>query len=606
MAFAKLSSLSYLFKSIVAAIDIPEYAHKWVHEDKRLESVPKLQDVKKVIANHIPPFRDAVQLDFSKLEEVQNAKAALLRALTDEVKSVRDTLDSEAEYLKDDGEDEKALHAISASEACKKVIEQLPSLASELMLGSAINYESAARKKLPKPVMDKKTGKEITEVPMFKFQVNAGASLKVVLDNLYTFVKKTYPEADIIPFDFVPESAGSKKTGREHLTDDQKAYVSVVEFNSSKSENVQVVFSTDARDVLSMSSRSDWVSCQNLLVPKNQNNRMAVDTALNPNSGIIYLTKGDDFEGRGEKMIARCLVFLVFNKRRQPALFLGAAYSNSEQGSSQNTYLREVFTEVIKKHTSLPYVEEGEGYTLDISSGEPYMDSGFQVETEDKINDLKERFLLAAGGLQKVLWGKIFAIAQKRHNVNLLNGLVNDIFDIGVWFRKPETIALLESCAKHGDIHQVPDMLYFLTPDELTRVLKLVRSATEAESFRRLIREIRNENASVLLGITDDELIAELYMDPAIFALFPQEKTLQLAIDHRFDHLPNARDVFTRILRDFPYKMKMLILMSNDVALECVQDPFRHLMDDNLLRDLFAAGRLTSPDMINRAKQLKV
>jgi hypothetical protein len=52
--------------------------------------------------------------------------------------------------------------------------------------------------------------------------------------------------------------------------------------------------------------------------------------------------------------------------------------------------------------------------------------------------------------------------------------------------------------------------------------------------------------------------------------------------------------------------MKMLILMSNDVALECVQDPARHLMDDNLLRDLFAAGRLTSPEMINRAKLLKV
>lgn len=79
----------------------------------------------------------------------------------------------------------------------------------------------------------------------------------------------------------------------------------------------EIVFTTKTIDILGMSSRSNWKSCQDLRPGSTWlgqgYNLGTLGSCVSKNIGIIYITDGSDFEGRGERMLARSSVWIVKN-----------------------------------------------------------------------------------------------------------------------------------------------------------------------------------------------------------------------------------------------------------------------------------------------------
>lgn len=128
---------------------------------------------------------------------------------------------------------------------------------------------------------------------------------------------------------------------------------------------LEIVFSADdegAYDISTMSMRG-IESCQSW---DGSHRKCLIGSILSKFVGIIYLTSGSDFEGRGEKMIKRCIVrFGVNIKTKKPVLILDKMYY------SHDSLVSDLFIDALKKRTNLP--------VLDYSS----LDSGDDVSLED-------------------------------------------------------------------------------------------------------------------------------------------------------------------------------------------------------------------------------
>lgn len=105
-----------------------------------------------------------------------------------------------------------------------------------------------------------------------------------------------------------------------------------------------IVFSTDPVDILTMSSRSGWTSCQDIF----SNNTMrgkAIAAALMKNVGIIYITNQKDFSGRGEEMIFRSLVRVLRTKDYDDVIFIDKVYPDD------NFDIKQLFLNTLSKHS---------------------------------------------------------------------------------------------------------------------------------------------------------------------------------------------------------------------------------------------------------------
>lgn len=122
----------------------------------------------------------------------------------------------------------------------------------------------------------------------------------------------------------------------------------------------EVVFTTKYQDVLGMSSRSEWTSCQNI--------RPGADWKYDPYYalgvlgsciskyvGIIYLTDGSDYEGRGERMFFRCTVWLVRNEEGTDVIWLQTMYPYSYEE------IRNLFIQTLKEQTGMTVASSYEG-----------------------------------------------------------------------------------------------------------------------------------------------------------------------------------------------------------------------------------------------------
>ncbi len=90
-----------------------------------------------------------------------------------------------------------------------------------------------------------------------------------------------------------------------------------------------IVHSTDPTDLLMMSSRSLWTSCQNLYDTTSETRFKAISAAFDEDVSVIYLTNGTDFKGRGEEFSARAIVQKVFSKYDgSEALLITNVYGN--------------------------------------------------------------------------------------------------------------------------------------------------------------------------------------------------------------------------------------------------------------------------------------
>lgn len=154
------------------------------------------------------------------------------------------------------------------------------------------------------------------------------------------------------------------------------------ELNKSKENDTQVlgaVFSSNPIEVLSMSSRSEWFSCQELF--NGQAKEMAINSALNDYVGIVYLTNYKKYLDRANTIIARCLVFYVENDQGDGIIVIGPVYT-SEQYYHHYLEFFNIFKNFISSLTGRQIYTCGEysnGYVLPDKSilnskSMPYLD----------------------------------------------------------------------------------------------------------------------------------------------------------------------------------------------------------------------------------------
>ena len=127
---------------------------------------------------------------------------------------------------------------------------------------------------------------------------------------------------------------------------------------AAKPSSLYLVFSTKINDLLGISSRG-ITSCQDLFCKNEvQYKENIAGTVLSRYIGVIYLTTGEDFRGRGERMISRCLVRLLFNTREEKFyLFLDKMYPK------ENEEYRELFYQSLSKRSSANIIESESEFT---------------------------------------------------------------------------------------------------------------------------------------------------------------------------------------------------------------------------------------------------
>lgn len=111
-----------------------------------------------------------------------------------------------------------------------------------------------------------------------------------------------------------------------------------------KEIDATIVFSTDPVDILTMSSRSGWTSCQNIFGDSILRGK-AVATALMKNVGIIYITNQKDFSGRGEEMLYRSLVRVLRTEDFDDVIFIDKVYPDD------NFDIKQLFLDTLSKHS---------------------------------------------------------------------------------------------------------------------------------------------------------------------------------------------------------------------------------------------------------------
>lgn len=150
-----------------------------------------------------------------------------------------------------------------------------------------------------------------------------------------------------------------------------------------------VVFTTKCEDILGMSARSEWTSCQDIRPSKVNSKefnpgwaKRVVGSAKSKNVGIVYLTDGSDYDGRGERMLYRCTVHLYKDiTNNQDILWIHRMYHQEDE------LIRNIFINEMTKQETLPILSFNKYSNIKIRiyretqplGWEAYDDSGFYV-----------------------------------------------------------------------------------------------------------------------------------------------------------------------------------------------------------------------------------
>lgn len=189
-----------------------------------------------------------------------------------------------------------------------------------------------------------------------------------------------------------------------------------------------LVFTTNPSDILGMSSRNQWRSCQDLRPDSrwlDSTGWHAVSSCESKYVGIIYVTDGSDFEGRGEKMLYRSTVYLL-RKIENPdeyGIFIAKVYP----GESPNELdIKRIFLLHLKKNLGVDPIWENPandyGYVMEEKNPTmtPYFDSHVnriysKEYVIEKINEGFYDIILQA----KPEWDEYYEMAKKAIDYNI-------------------------------------------------------------------------------------------------------------------------------------------------------------------------------------------
>jgi len=124
----------------------------------------------------------------------------------------------------------------------------------------------------------------------------------------------------------------------------------------NKPNNLEIVFRSEkegAWDICTMSERG-ITSCQSWDLKYSRFNNHLVGSILSKYVGIIYLTAGSDYQGKGEKMHARSIVnFVLINKgkEKEPAILLSSMYP------IYNKDVAKLFIDALSEKTNLKIID---------------------------------------------------------------------------------------------------------------------------------------------------------------------------------------------------------------------------------------------------------
>lgn len=147
----------------------------------------------------------------------------------------------------------------------------------------------------------------------------------------------------------------------------------------SKKDEFDVVFSTNCEDIVGMSARSDWTSCQNIAPggsSRTDLGRGVLGSFQSKYIGVIYITDRSNHNGRGEKMLYRSVVYLTksIKDHNKYAFIMARTYPVGCGGSGQ---AHNIFKKHLSQNIGIPVMEYSETYGLETEdlSYQPYFDT---------------------------------------------------------------------------------------------------------------------------------------------------------------------------------------------------------------------------------------
>lgn len=328
----------------MAAKDIADFYPEWVKKHPLLEKYETLSEINKKIP--VEDYRESADLDFNKLMLSDDTLENKVLSVLEDVNSLLIKFKRRLLDMKRDP---------AFSENVKKIdnfIVACNGIRSGLNIAKTVQALNTTDKLSEAIVLNKDVITDgfdkITPKGVFKIQLkyNSGINLTSICRMLMSDYKKH--------LDLDPDSSFEALKDISTLDPYKELSYYVSRFRADQKaksqQKFEIVFSKQPSDLLSMSIRSDWTSCQNLCKDKTRQNVKAIYSSTSPYVGIIYLTNKNQYRDRGEEMVARSLIFYLENDEegRPPLLYVGKVYSNYDK-----VYIKNIFLESLKKHTDL-------------------------------------------------------------------------------------------------------------------------------------------------------------------------------------------------------------------------------------------------------------
>jgi len=389
-------SFNYIYNLLkLAAKDIPDFYPEWVKEHPKLKQYESLSDIKTDIP--IEDYREPVVVDLDSFKSYDPFLLEKVRILTSEMSTRLSRIVSSLINEKDNLQIKLQGKSFKSEEEADDIKQKINLYSVFIdLIGRMISqfirndYRTLIANRLKETrKMSSITLMEPLESYLFMVKDNGiyrrrsikcegNVNVFKMIPNLIDQLFKLLGESNIT---LAQETSLFKEIAEEDAYKDLNFFISnhMKQSESLTPNDFEIVFSKERKDILSMSIRSQWASCQSLIKEKDFYNVRAIHSAVSPYVGIIYLTNKKDYKTRGEEMVARSLVFLLKKKTKNKIdsneyiINVHSVYSNYNKA-----YIEKMFVESLQKHSPIKVCNSDIIY-----SGGYYFPIGENMETEE-------------------------------------------------------------------------------------------------------------------------------------------------------------------------------------------------------------------------------